>query len=70
MFGLSPVELLVIGGLAALLFGSRLPRLCQIYDINPRWLPNQLPVGRILFIAAVVIEGMLGIAVLYERFAR
>jgi sec-independent protein translocase protein TatA len=25
MFGLSPVELLVIGGLAVLLFGSRLP---------------------------------------------
>jgi sec-independent protein translocase protein TatA len=29
MFGLSPVELLVIGGLAVLLFGSRLPSVAR-----------------------------------------
>ncbi|HEV3005766.1 MAG TPA: hypothetical protein VGX78_14970, partial [Pirellulales bacterium] len=78
MFGLNSVELLVIGTVLAMLLGARLPRppafgrLGKVddfhrgaqFDRSPSWF------GHTLFIAAVAIEAVLLVIVLYDRFIR
>jgi hypothetical protein len=83
LFGLSPVELLVIGGLAVLLFGSRLPplgrSLWRTMDEFRRGVPvneefdrpareASRPILRDLVIAVVLVEAMLLAFVFYVRF--
>ena len=70
MFGLSPMELLVIGGLAVLLFGSRLPYILggRDFDRGARHdAPRRPSIGDLL-IAGVVIEVVLLAFVLYDHF--
>jgi len=84
MFGLSPVELIVIGGLAVLLFGSRLPPVGRSlhdsymmymlgmhdFDRGARYdTPPRPSVGDLL-IAGLFIEVALLAFVLYDHFGR
>jgi hypothetical protein len=78
MFGINYVELLVIGAVMVLVLGSRLPppparaRLGKVDDFihSARFDGWPVPFRRMMFIVAVMIETVLNVIVVYDRYIR